>query len=161
MKTLETTGSDKWVAGGEKRKKVDDCGGGKDTGKDVVDVRGGQCWRNECNAKEGVRTESGKGDWMENIRGGRKAMSDVSLGEKILCPVKSWDSEWQKELTTWNLKTSKSMNHATWRQEVDSLLMFRKPTGLLASGHGLQTRMDPQNVQCSFLSIFCKAVLWV
>lgn len=28
---------------GEKRKKVDDCGGGKDTGKDVVDVREGQC----------------------------------------------------------------------------------------------------------------------
>lgn len=30
---------------------------------------------------------------IENIRGERKAMSDVSLGEKILCPVKSWDSE--------------------------------------------------------------------
>lgn len=28
---------------GEKRKKVDDCGGEKDTGKDVVDVREGQC----------------------------------------------------------------------------------------------------------------------
>lgn len=25
------------------RKKVDDCGGEKDTGKDVVDVREGQC----------------------------------------------------------------------------------------------------------------------
>lgn len=89
MKMLETTGSDKWVAGGGKRKKVDDCGGEKDTGKDVVDVREGQCWRNECNAKEGVRTESGKGDWIENIRGERKAMSDVSLGEKYCVQLKA------------------------------------------------------------------------
>lgn len=31
------------LQGGGERKKVDDCGGEKDTGKDVVYVREGQC----------------------------------------------------------------------------------------------------------------------
>lgn len=46
-----------------------------------------------------LRTESEGGNWIENIRGERRAMSDVSSGDQILYSVKRRDSKWQKELT--------------------------------------------------------------
>lgn len=51
--------------------------------------------------KEVLRTESVCvcGGGIENIRGERKAMSDISSEDKILCSVKRCNSKWQKELT--------------------------------------------------------------
>ena len=46
-----------------------------------------------------LRTESEGGNWIENIRGERKAKSDASSGDQILYSVKRHDSKWQKELT--------------------------------------------------------------
>ncbi len=46
-----------------------------------------------------LRTESEGGNWIENIRGERKAMSDISTGDQIPFSVKRCDSKWQKELT--------------------------------------------------------------
>lgn len=49
-----------------------------------------------------LRTESEGGNWIENIRGERKAKSDASSGDQILYSVKRHDSKWQKELTVRN-----------------------------------------------------------
>lgn len=40
-----------------------------------------------------LRTESEGGSWIENIRGERKAMSDISSGDQILYSVKRCDSK--------------------------------------------------------------------
>lgn len=43
-----------------------------------------QSWRDECNAKESVKNREQVGNWIENIRGERKAMSDISSRDQIM-----------------------------------------------------------------------------